>query len=442
MFLSDILISDGKIKSVGKKIAGTKFKGKIIDATGLFVLPGGIDPHVHMQLPVGDTISSDDFESGSIAAIAGGTTTIIDFVTPSRDEDILLALKSRKEEAKRSYCDYGLHMSIVSLNKGVDDRIKKLVTDEGIISFKLYMAYKNSVGMDDKDILNAMEIVGNAGGIAMIHCEVGDAAEFLQNKYLSKGKSSIKYYPEVRNDKVESDAVGRAIFFSEITGCPLYIVHLSSESSLKKVYSAREKGVKIISETCPHYLLLDDSLYKDSEKGKKFLMCPPLRGKSDNTSLWNAVTKGLIDVVSTDHCPFKGKGETGSYSDDFSVIPKGIGGVEYRLKLLYTYGVSTGKIGLNRFVDLISARPAKIFGLYPRKGTIMPGSDADIVLWDPEKSEKISVKDQYQNCDTNVYEDFEIKGAPSLVMIGGRIIFENDLFDLSEKRGNYLFRKR
>ena len=440
ILISDILIKDEKIESIEKNIGVSGFKGEVIDAENMLVLPGAVDPHVHMELPVGNRISSDNFESGSIAAISGGTTTLIDFVTPLRGEDLGEALKKRKKLAERSYCDYGLHMSVVSLHDGIEDQIKRAVNEWGVPSFKLYMAYKSSVGMSDKKILKTMKLIGESGGIAMIHCENGDAAEFLLDKYLQEGKRGIKYYPDTRPDKIESDAVGRAILFSEITGCPLYVVHISSEESLKVLYSGRESGAMVLGETCPHYLILNNSVYNDYRRGKKYLMSPPLREESDNISLWDAISDGLIDTVSTDHCPFAGKGDNGSYPDDISKIPKGVGGVEFRLKLLYTFGVLTGRISLNRFVNIISTRPAKIFGLYPKKGAIRPGSDADLVLWDPEKSEKISVKEQFQNCDTNIYEGIEVKGAPVLVMRRSEIILQNGLFDISTKRGAFQFR--
>lgn len=441
-FRGDILVSGEKIKTVGKDIVTPDFNGEIIDSERFLIFPGGVDPHVHMELPVGDKISSDNFESGSIAAISGGTTSIIDFVTPSRSENLLQSLKARKEQAKGSFCDYGLHLSIVSLHNGVEEQIREAVDKEGIFSFKIYMAYKDSVGMDDKDILKSMDLINSAGGMVMIHCEDGDAVSFLENKFCNDGKEGIEYYPDVRNDEIESDAVGRAILFSKITGCPLYVVHISSEKSLKKLYSGKEAGAKILGETCPHYLILNNSVYSDPDRGKKYLMCPPLRNESGPISLWNALYEGLIDVISTDHCPFMGKGDRSDYPDNFSKIPKGVGGVEFRLKLLYTYGVLPGKISVNRFVNLVSTRPAKIFGLYPRKGAICPGADADLVIWDPEKSEKISVKSQYQNCDSNIYDGTDIMGGPETVIKGGKIVFEKGLFDISSQRGRYIKRYR
>ncbi len=441
-FRGDILVSNGKIESLGKKIYPPGKETDIIDAEGFLVFPGGVDPHVHMSLSTGYGRSSDDFETGSIAAISGGTTTLIDFITPDKGESLISALEKRKKEAENSVCDYGLHMSITSIYPGIEKEIYKIVTNEGITSFKLYMAYRKSVGMADPDILKAMVMIKKAGGISMIHCENGDMEEFLREKMISSEKTEIKYYPESRPPEMENDAVERAIMFSDTTKCPLYIVHMTTEKGVEAVLKAKKSGISVYSETCPHYLFLDDSVYKKGSGGAKYIMSPPLRKLHDIAGLWNGLSEGVLEVISTDHCPFNLKGENGSGTDDFTKIPKGVGGVDHRLSFLYSKGVLEKKITIHRFVNLISTRPAKIFGLYPQKGTIMKGSDADLVIWDPDKKTKISAETQIQNCDSSVYEGMEVTGGPSRVITGGRVVFDNGNFDLSRTKGNFLYRKR
>jgi len=437
----DVLIRNGMIAGVGKGIQAVGTGIQTLDAEGLMVLPGGVDPHVHMALPTGTGRSSDDFESGSIAAIAGGTTSIIDFVTPERGESLLSALEKRKAEAEDSVCDYGLHMSVTSLNPGIEKEIAGVTRNEGITSFKLYMAYRESVGMTDPDILKAMEMIKTAGGIAMIHCENGDMEDFLKEKYSGTGKTGISFYPESRPAEMENDAVDRAILFSDTTRCPLYIVHMTTEKGVDAVLQAKKKGISVFAETCPHYLFLEDSHYRKGREGAKYIMSPPLRKSPDITRLWDGLAEGTLEVVSTDHCPFNGKGGVGS-PDDFTKIPKGVGGVDHRLSLLWNGGVREKKITVHRFVNLISTRPSKIFGLYPRKGAIMKGSDGDLLIWDPDKKIQITAEKQVENCDTSVYEGFELTGAASKVIIGGRLVYNNGDFDLSRAKGKYIYRKR
>ncbi len=441
-YKSDILISGGKIKNIGEKLIPEDKNIRMVDASGHIILPGGVDPHVHMSLPTGNGRSSDDFESGSIAALSGGTTTIIDFVTPERGESLHSALSKRKKEAENSLCDYSLHMSITSIGPETEKEMFEMVKNEGITSFKLYMAYKSSVGMDDKDILKAMDMVKRAGGISMIHCENGDVEDFLNEKMVNSGKTGIGNYTGSRPPEIEIDAVNRAILFSGITKCPLYIVHLTTEQGVESILKAKKRGLHVFAETCPHYLTLDDSVYEKGEKGAKYIMSPPLRKIHDIQRLWDGLNDGTLEVISTDHCPFNSKGDDYSGPDDFSSIPKGVGGVDHRMSLIYSKGVNEKRISIHRFVNLVSTRPAKIFGLYPQKGIITKGSDADLVVWDPEKSSKITAKTQFQNCDSSVYENFKITGAPSIVIAGGKVVFEKGNFDLTRAKGNYIYRKR
>jgi len=441
-YKSDILISDGKITKIGKELIPEGKNIRIIDASGQIVLPGGVDPHVHMALPTGNGRSSDDFESGSMAALAGGTTTLIDFVTPEKGESLHSALSKRKKEAENSLCDYSLHMSVTSVGPETEKEIFEMVKNEGITSFKLYMAYKSSIGMNDPEILRAMEMIKNAGGISMIHCENGDIEDFLREKMVSSGKIGVSNYPESRPAEMETDAVNRAILFSGITRCPLYIVHLTTEQGVESVLKAKKRGLPVYAETCTHYLTLDDSVYEKGKKGAKYVMSPPLRKIHDISRLWDGLNDGTLEVISTDHCPFNSKGDDYSGPDDFSAIPKGVGGIDHRMSLIYSKGVKEKKISIHRFVNLVSTRPAKIFGLYPQKGAIMKGSDADLVVWDTKKISEITAKTQFQNCDSSVYENFKITGAPSVVIAGGKVVFKDGNFDLTRAKGNYIYRKR
>lgn len=441
-YKSDIQISDGMIKKIGEELIPDDENIRIVDASGKLVLPGGIDPHVHMSLPTGNGRSSDDFESGSMAALAGGTTTLIDFVTPEKGESLQSALTKRKKEAENSVCDYSFHMSVTSIGKETEKEIIEMVNNEGITSFKLYMAYKSSIGMNDPEILKAMEMIKKAGGISMIHCENGDIEDFLRKELISSGKTGIHNYPESRPPEMEADAVNRAILFSGITKCPLYIVHLTTELGVESVLKAKKRGIPVYAETCSHYLTLDDSVYEKGKKGAKYVMSPPLRKIHDISRLWDGLNDGTLEVISTDHCPFNLKGDNYSGPDDFSTIPKGVGGVDHRMSLIYSKGVNEKRISIHRFVNLVSTRPAKIFGLYPQKGAIMKGSDADLVIWDPDKRSKITAESQHQNCDSSVYENFKITGSPSVVIAGGKVVFEDGNFDLSRAKGNYIYRKR
>lgn len=441
-YKGDILITGGKIGAVGKNLYLPDSRINTIDASGFLIFPGGVDPHVHLSLPTGNGRSSDDFESGTMAALAGGTTTIIDFVTPEKGEALHSALEKRKKEAKNSLCDYSLHMSVTSIGPDTEKEIVDIVKNEGITSFKLYMAYRDSVGMIDSDILKAMEMVRHSGGISMIHCENGDVEDFLKKKMSAEGETAIRFYPMSRPAEMETDAVERAIKFSDLTRCPLYIVHLTTEQGVESILKAKKKGIPVFAETCPHYLFLDDSVYENGVKGAKYIMSPPLRKVYDVSRLWEGVSDGTLEVISTDHCPFNSKGEDYSGPDDFTKVPKGVGGIDHRLSLIYSKGVIEKKITIHRFVNLISTRPAKIFGLYPQKGAIMKGADADLVIWDPKKSVKISAETQFENCDSSVYEGFELTGVPSKVISGGIVVFDNGNFDLTRARGNFIYRKR
>jgi len=439
---ADILSEMGKIIKIDENIKPDSETNTIIDATGCYVFPGGIDPHVHMHLPSPAGFSSDNFLSGSKAALFGGTTTMIDFVTPQKDQSLTDALNKRKEEAKNSIIDYSFHVSPVKWTKTTDKEIISIIKNEGINSFKIYMAYKNTIGLDDKDILEVMKAVGKAGGIVTSHCELGDDIEILRNSFAESENLSPEFHPKSRPPEMEFKAVKKAIELAKIADCPLYIVHVSAKESLKYIEEAQKKGQIVFAETCPHYLLLNDMKYEgEFNKTSPFVLSPPLRKHEDNEALWKAIFDGTIQTIGTDHCPFILKQKEFGITD-FRKIPNGAGSIEHRLVLLFTFGVLKNKISLNRFVDITSTQTAKIFGLYPQKGKIAEKSDADLIIWDPEKENIISAKTHHQNCDINIFENFKTKGAVKHLIKNGEIVIQDGALILENVYGNFLKRKK
>ncbi|MCI0523336.1 MAG: dihydropyrimidinase [Bacteroidales bacterium] len=434
----DILIEGGHITVIGSSIPadGTV---RTIDAEGMYILPGGVDPHVHMHLPVAGAFSSDDFHTGSRAALSGGTTTLIDFVTPARGESLVAALEKRRRKAGNSLCDYAFHVSPVEWRSTTAEEIMQCVS-MGVSSFKVYMAYKDTVGLGDDDLLRVMKTVAKEGGLVTVHCEAGDEIEQIKNRFIAENKTTPEYHALSRPASLEAAAVKRAIDLAAETECPLYIVHLSSAESLNHIREAKSRGQKVYAETCPQYLMLDDSKYRgDFEETAPYVISPPLRKPDDCEALWLALSDGTIDTVGTDHCPFLMPDKRAGIND-FRKIPGGAGGVEHRLSLLYTYGYLTKRLNINQMVNLFAANPAKIFGLYPRKGQIMTGSDADLVIWNPEPENIISVKTHRQNCDTNIYEGITVNGNADYVIARGKVIIENGDMVGAPENGKYLFR--
>jgi len=427
---ADVLIQNGKITDIGSDLNLVSVPDKIIDADGCSVFPGGMDPHVHMHLPTPAGFSSDDFLTGSKAALYGGTTTFIDFVTPKKDQLLADAIELRKSEAKGCLTDYAFHVSPVEWRNTMEQEISDCMEHEGFRSFKVYMAYKDSIGLDDDALFQVMKAVGKAGGMVTAHCELGDEIEILRNKFAVENKLSAKYHPLSRPAEEEALAVEKAIGLAAEANCPLYIVHVSSKESLKYIAEAKKNGQEVYAETCPQYLVLDDSKFEGTfEQVSKFVFSPPLRKKLDNEALWAALKDGVIDTIGTDHCPFtqvqKDRGK-----DDFRKIPNGAGGVEHRLSLIYTYGVLTNKITINQFVALTSANAAKIFGMSSAKGKIVEGADADLVVWNPETEKIISAQNHYSNCDLDIYEDYTTIGYPEVVIKNGVVVKEkNQLAD-------------
>jgi dihydropyrimidinase len=439
-FLADIFVSSEKISAIGQNLASPD-TAIIIDAKDKYVFPGGIDAHVHLDLPTPAGNSSDDFESGSIAGLYGGTTSFIDFVTPHKNESLIAALESRLKIAEKSKTDFSFHMSITSWNKDIAREMEICVKQYGITSFKCYMAYKGVIGIEEEELFEVMKKAASLNALVTVHCELGDEIIKLQKKFIAEGKSTPLYHALSRPSYVESESVKHVIGLAQKANCPVYIVHTSTKESLEIIKEAKGKGQKVYSETCPQYLLLDDTVYNlPLPETLKYVISPPIRKKDDQLSLWNGLRTGAIQVVATDHCPFNSKGQKDVGINNFTKIPNGAGGIEHRLSLLYTYGVLQNKISLNQFVALTSTNPAKIFGLYPRKGEIAVGSDADIIIWDPNNENIISAKSHHQNCDSNIYEEFHTKGKAEYVIRNGEIVIENENKFLDNARGSFLKR--
>lgn len=437
--VADVMIQDGLIARTGPGIAEDD-ADRIIDAREKWILPGGVDPHVHMHLPSAVGFSSDDFSTGSRAALFGGTTTILDFVTPSRGESLPGALEKRLREAETSVADYAFHVSPVEWKNSTGDEIRECIK-MGVTSFKVYMAYKSTVGLDDANLLSVMRCVAEAGGMVTVHCELGDEIEKLRRGFFKRHNTSPYYHALSRPSPLEALAVEKAIQMAGSVNCPLYIVHVSSRESLKFIREARLRGQTVYAETCPQYLLLDDSKYLgEFLQTAPYVISPPLRTKEDSDALWEALTDGTLETVGTDHCPFT-MAQKRAGSDDFRKIPGGAGGVEHRLSLLYTYGVLTKRLIFNQIVNLFSSVPAGIFGISPRKGILSEGSDADLVIWNPKPENVISAERHHMNCDINIYEGMAVRGSADYVIKGGNVVIEKGMMAGDIKTGNYLFRR-
>ncbi|MBI5538769.1 MAG: dihydropyrimidinase [Bacteroidia bacterium] len=438
--VADILITENIIEAIGNNLI-VKKDTTIIDATDKYIFPGGVDAHVHLDLPTPSGPSSDNFKTGSIAAIYGGTTTVIDFVTPSKNESLISAFNNRLKDAKNSLIDYGFHMGITSWNKDTAIEMVTCLIDYGISSFKTYMAYKGTIGIEAEELRNIMQVAAANELIITVHCEMGDEIIKLQNKYITEGKTTPKYHALSRPASVEAESVKQVVQIAKETGCTVYIVHTSAKESVEIIEQAQISGQKVFSETCPQYLLLDDSVYENMlPDSLKYVISPPIRSKQDQVKLWEAINNNTIQFIATDHCPFNTKGQKDKGESDFTKIPNGAGGIEHRLELLYTYGVLENKISINKFVEITSTNPAKIFGIYPQKGEITVGSDADIVIWNPKTESTISAKTHHQNCDSNIFEGMQTKGKAEYVIINGEIAIEKGKYIKNKRKGNYLKR--
>jgi dihydropyrimidinase len=439
---ADILIDGETITMIGQDLSGVAGEpDKVIDAANKLVIPGGLDPHTHLDLPFGGTSSSDDFETGTRAAAFGGTTTIIDFAVQYRGQALNEALDVwfAKSEGKATI-DYGFHLIVTDLPDQRLPELKSLI-NQGVTSFKLFMAYPGVFLVDDGTIFKAMAEAGESGGLICMHAENGIVIDVLVKRALAEGKTAPKYHALTRPTKAEAEGVHRAIAIAEMANSPVYIVHLSCADALKEVQAARDLGLPAFAETCPQYLLLDYSYYeKEGFEGAKYVMTPPLRDKENQELLWRGLRGNDLQVISTDHCPFCFKEQKELGRDDFSKIPNGGPGIENRMSLIYHHGVANGRISLNRFVELTSTAAAKIFGLFPKKGTIAVGSDADIVIFDPNREQTISAATHHMRVDYSGYEGWKVNGVTEVVLSRGNVIVEHG--EWKGKKGDGKFIKR
>lgn len=440
--LADVAIAEGKIVEISDKIPRDK-AARSLDAAGRMVMPGAVDVHVHLDMPVGDIRSADDFETGTIAAAFGGTTTVIDFANQSRGQTLHEAVQEWKARADgKAVIDYGLHCTISDFAPTVLSEMDELV-DEGISSFKVFTAYPGRLMLDDASIFRILQQASRNGALVCVHAENGPVIDVLIDQAVSRGQLAPVHHARTRPTASEAEAVHRVIALAQIAQAPLYVVHVSCEESLQEISKARAKGQSVSAETCPQYLFLSlDSLKScgDSFEAAKYVFTPPPRESNNHEALWNGLKEGTLQVVSTDHCPFNYYGQKDRGARDFRLIPNGLPGIEHRLSLLYTGGVNGGHFSENRFVDLVSTSPAKLFGLYPRKGVIAPGSDADVVIWNPGKRQTISARTHHMRVDYSAYEGFETTGAPEVVVAHGKVIVDGATFRGRAGEGKFLKR--
>jgi dihydropyrimidinase len=432
--LADLGISDGRIVEIGTELSGLRK----IDAAGRLVIPGAVDEHVHLQMPVGEFSSSDDFYTGTVAAACGGTTTVLDFVEPEPEQGLTGALADRRAEADgRAVFDYGLHMTL----SRADDQTLAQIPDSiqaGAASFKLYMAY-DGLRLDDGGLLRALTVLREHGGRTLVHAENHHAIAFLTAQALAEGRTGPENHPLTRPDHMEAEAIHRLLALAHVTGTPLVLAHLSCALGLEAVRAARARGQTVWIETCPQYLLLDEGEFRrPGFEGAKFVMAPPPRTEKDRAALWAGLASREVDTVATDHCPFFFESQKVRGRHDFSKIPGGAPGIETRLSLLYTHGVRTGHLTLERWVEVCCTAPARRFGLAPQKGTLAVGADADIVIFDPNRRAVLSVDSLHQNVDYCPYEGWEVQGYPTTVLSRGEIIVNDGEFTGSPGRGRYL----
>jgi dihydropyrimidinase len=440
-YTGDVLVEDEKIAVIGTSLdIPAANLDKVIDATGKYVLPGGIDVHTHMDMPFGGATSADDFETGTRAAAFGGTTTIVDFAIQYRGQTLHTAWETWAKKAEgKAVIDYGFHMIITELTDQVEGEMDALVR-QGITSFKLFMAYPGVFMLDDGSIFKALLRTGKNGGTICMHAENGGVIDVLVQRALAEGKTAPKYHALTRPARAEAEATHRAIALAEIADVPIYIVHLSAAEALEMVTEARDRGLPAFAETCPQYLFLSYDNYEEPDfGGSKYVMSPPLRDRAKQDHLWRGLAFNDLQCISTDHCPFCMK-EKRLGENDFSKIPNGAPGVETRMSLVYDGGVRPGRISINRFVELTSTSPAKIFGLFPRKGTIAPGSDADIVVFDPHRTITLAARTLHMNCDYNPYEGRQVTGATDTVLSRGQLVIENGAFVGRKGAGSFLKR--
>ena len=439
-FRADVLCVDGKIQSVGDNLQAPG-GAQVVDAGGQYVMPGGIDPHTHMQLPFMGSVTMDDFFTGTAAGLAGGTTSIIDFVIPNPQQSLMEAFHTWRGWAEKSASDYGFHVAVTWWSDSVREDMGRLVRDEGINSFKHFMAYKNAIMCDDETLVNSFKRALELGAMPTVHAENGELVYLLQQEVSKMGIKGPEGHPLSRPPMVEGEAANRAIAIAEVLGVPIYIVHVSCIESAEAIARARARGHRVYGEVLAGHLVVDDSVYRDKDfaTAAAYVMSPPFRPKLNQEFLWRGLQSGNLHTTATDHCTFCAEQKAGG-KDDFTKIPNGCGGVEERLAVLWDQGVNTGRLTPSEFVAITSANTAKLFNIYPQKGTLSAGADADIVVWDPQGTKTLSAKTQYSKGDFNIFEGMTVRGIPSHTISQGKLVFVRGELRAEKGVGRYIKR--
>ena len=440
-YVADVYIEDETVTQIGTSL--DVVADRVIHASGKYVLPGCIDPHTHLDMPFGGTVTADDFQSGQTSCAFGGTTCHIDFAIQTRGKSFTAGIEEWHEKANgKAMIDYGFHIIVSDLEGGTLDDLATL-PDLGVTSYKMLMAYKGVFLVDDQTLFRVMELARETGALAMIHGENGEVIDLLVKRAVEEGNLDPSWHAKTRPAELEGEATNRAIQIAHLAGCPLYVVHVTCEESVGAIARARANGWPVWGETCTQYFFIDDTyLDRPNFEGAKAVFSPPVRDKRNQPILWDAVRTDKLSAVSTDHCSFRMADQKTLGRDNFALIPNGAPGVEDRLMMIHHFGVNEGRIGLNRMVELLSTNAAKLFGLYPRKGTIVPGSDADIVIFDPEKEHTISAKTHHSKADYNLYEGTTVTGAPEIVLLRGNVLVEDGELAASPGIGQFVKRAR
>ncbi len=437
---ADVLCDDGKIVAVGTDLE-VPGDAEVVDAEGRYVMPGGIDPHTHMQLPFMGTVASEDFYTGTRAGLAGGTTMIIDFVIPSPQQNLMEAYGIWREWASRAVADYSFHVAVTWWDDSVYEDMGRLVNEEGVNSFKHFMAYKNAIMAEDETLVNSFNRCLELGAMPTVHAENGELVYHLQQKLIAQGLTGPESHPLSRPAEVEGEAANRAIRIAQALGVPLYLVHVSCKEALDEIARARHEGQRVYGEVLAGHLEIDDSVYRNEDWGfaAAHVMSPPFRPKEHQAALWKGLQGGTLQTTATDHCCFCAE-QKAMGKDNFAMIPNGTAGVEDRMMILWDSGVNSGRLTLNEFVAVTSANAAQIFNIYPQKGRITAGADADIVIWDPQLSKTISAQTHHQNVDFNIFEGRTVTGAPSHTISQGKVVYANGELFVEEGAGRYIKR--